>query len=149
MYAALDLKTADKLLEIGTGSGYQLSKWAESGCEVHSIELEPWISEVHNDGCTTIYLHSGDGQLGLPQEAPFTAIVATCGVEQIPGAWCSQLASGGRLVAPVGDSRAQRLTLFGKDGSELVPQRILAYTRFQMLRQRPAPGKLRYTGDNA
>lgn len=144
MADALHLLPADKLMEIGTGSGTQTALWAATGCEVHSVELEPWLSEITMDGFTNVYLHSGDGVLGLLSEGPFTAIVATCGVEEIPDAWVKQLSEGGKLVAPVGDAKSQKLTIFLKVKGDLRPQFVLAYCRFQMLKQRPKPGKLRY-----
>lgn len=136
MAEMLDLRREDKLLEIGTGSGYQTSEWATSGCEVHSVELEPWVDPTVIVG-ECVFLHAGDGKDGLPNEAPFTAIVATCGVEEIPRAWLEQLLDGGRMVAPLGDIHGQRLTLFLKDGTGLVPLRVGGYVRFQMLRERP------------
>lgn len=131
----LDLKPEDLLLEIGTGSGFQTGVWAGFGCAVFSIELEPWIDPTKTIG-DYIYLYPGDGKLGLREHAPYTAIVATCGIEQIPKQWVEQLTEGGRLVAPIGDSKAQRLTLFRKENGELVPKRIGAYVRFQMLQEK-------------
>ncbi len=132
----LQLQGEDILLEIGTGSGFQTGVWAGFGCAVFSIELEPWIDPTKTIG-DYIFLYPGDGKLGLPEHAPYTAIVATCGVESIPKAWSEQLIQGGRLVVPIGDSKAQRLTLFRKQNGELVPERIGAYVRFQMLRAKP------------
>lgn len=140
----LALKPGDKVLEIGTGSGSQTKALAETGAEVHSVELEPWLDAVDLDGKTNIYLHVGDGVEGLKHEAPFSAIVATCGLEQIPHEWVTQLGPAGNLVAPVGDSRSQRLTLFVKQDDELVPVHIAAYCRFQMMREKPKPGKIPY-----
>lgn len=142
MLELLALKPGDKVLEIGTGSGYQTSELAKTGAEIHSIELEPWVDPTVITG-DCVFLHSGDGRYGLEQEAPFIAIMATCGVEQIPAAWREQLMTGGYLVAPVGDSRSQRLTLFIKHEGELVPVRIAAYVRFQMLRDKPRPKPLK------
>lgn len=133
MLEMLDLKPGDKVLEIGTGSGYQTQELAKTGAEVHSIELEPWVDPTQIIG-DCVYLHSGDGSIGIEHEAPFTAIVASCGVERIPDEWRKQLSDSGRMVAPVGDQAAQRLTLFAKQGSELIPTRIAAYVRFQMMR---------------
>jgi len=134
MLELLELTKLDKVLEIGTGSGYQTSELAKSGAELHSIELEPWVDPTKITG-ECVFLHAGNGVTGLYSEAPFTAIVATCGVEQIPSAWRAQLTEGGRLVAPVGDSTVQRLTKFVKHDGSLVPVRIGAYVRFQMLRE--------------
>lgn len=132
----LDLKPEDLLLEIGTGSGFQTGVFAGFGATVFSIELEPWIDPTKTIG-DYIYLYPGDGSLGLPEHAPYTAIVATCGIEQIPRQWEDQLVPGGRLVAPIGDSRAQRLTLFRKQNDGMMPVRIGAYVRFQMMKEPP------------
>lgn len=148
MLDALNLGPSDKLLEIGTGSGTQTAMFAKTGTEVHSIELQMWLSEVTDLGCTNVYLHQGDGQMGIPGEAPFSAIVATCGVEQVPEAWKAQLADNGRLIAPVGDVASQRLTLFVKERGELRPERIVAYVRFQMLKEPPKPRPLKYAVDS-
>lgn len=135
MAQMLRLTPADKLLEIGTGSSTQTAEWAKSGCEVHTIELkpvtEPWQVNV---GKEQVYAHLGDGKLGLPQEAPFSAIVATCGIESIPDAWKDQLQPLGRMVVPIGTSSCQRLTLFEKDEEGAFrPQRIAGYVRFSMI----------------
>lgn len=138
MLDLLQLRPQDNLLEIGTGSSFQTRKFAETGAKVHSIELEPWIDTTISIG-DCVFLHQGDAVDGCPMAAPYTAIVATCGVEQIPKAWTEQLSSRGRLVAPVGDASSQRLTLFRKEHDELVPERVGAYVRFQMLREQPKP----------
>lgn len=139
----LDLKPGEKLLEIGTGSGYQTQRFADTGAEVHSIELEPWVDSTQILG-DCVYLHSGDGILGLPQLAPFDAIVATCGVEEIPRAWVEQTCDGGRIVAPVGESQSQRLCIFQKQQGEVYPLRVGAYVRFQMMREKPQPKPPKY-----
>lgn len=144
MLSMLALTPSDKVLEIGTGSGFQTRFIAESGAEVHSVELEPWLTEVSNEGSTSVYLHQGDGKQGLAHEQPFTAIMATCGVEFIPQAWIDQLAEKGRLVAPVGDVKCQSLVLFHKQAGELIPKRTAAAVKFQMLREPPAPKPIPY-----
>jgi protein-L-isoaspartate(D-aspartate) O-methyltransferase len=146
MLLLLDLRPEDIVLEIGTGSGYQTKRFAETGACVHSIELEPWIDPTKTVG-EFVFLYSGDGYRGLPEHAPFTAIAATCGIEEIPDNWVRQLVDGGRLVAPIGLPECQKLTLFRKENGELVPERIGGYVRFQMLRKPPEPGKLKYVGE--
>jgi protein-L-isoaspartate(D-aspartate) O-methyltransferase len=146
IHQMLQLGPSDKVLEIGTGSGTQTGEFGATGAEVHSIELEPWVDSTKIVG-DCVFLHSGDGINGLPNHAPFTAIVATCGVEQIPKAWADQLGDGGRLVVPIGDSASQRLTIFRKEGSELVPVRVAAYVRFSMMRERPSPKAPKYQPD--
>lgn len=136
MYSMLELGPEDKLLEIGTGSATQTQAWAQSGCEIHTIELdpvtEPWRME--DSGANQVYAHIGDGKVGLPHEAPFTAIVATCGIESVPETWIDQLAEGGRILAPIGKSDVQRLTLMCKIKGSMQLQRIAAYVRFLMMR---------------
>jgi protein-L-isoaspartate(D-aspartate) O-methyltransferase len=143
MLEMLCLQPHDKLLEIGTGSGYQTNVFAETGAEIHSIELEPWVDSTKITG-DYVFLHTGDGINGLPKQAPFTCIVATCGVESIPRAWNEQLSAGGRIVVPIGDSSSQRLTLFRKVDSELRPERVVAYVRFSMMREKPQPKPPKY-----
>jgi protein-L-isoaspartate(D-aspartate) O-methyltransferase len=146
----LALGPKDKVLEIGTGSGTMTSEFGATGAEVHSIELEPWVDSTKITG-EYVFLHTGDGIHGLPKQAPFTAIVATAGISEIPRAWVEQLADGGRLVAPIGDSSSQRLTVFEKRASELIPRRVAAYCRFSMMRERPSPKPSKYnpTGQHA
>ena len=132
----LDLTENDKLLEIGTGSASQTIEWAKSGCEVHTIELKPVVDpqRMTCGGLDQVYAHMGDGKLGLPQEAPFSAIVATCGVKSIPDAWKDQLKPYGRMVVPLGNAEVQRLTLLRKDhDGGCHPERVAAYVRFLMM----------------
>lgn len=102
--------------------------------EVHSIELEPVYGEVLDPRSEHVYFHKGDGKLGLEKEAPFDAIVATCGVERVPDIWQRQLHEGGRLVCPLGTSTVQRLVLMKKQGGLLRLERVRAYVRFSMMR---------------
>lgn len=131
----LELGPSDKLLEIGTGSATQTMEWAKSGCEIHTIEVKPVVEPWRvMSGLDQVYAHIGDGKLGLPHEAPFSRIVATCGIEKIPDAWQDQLGEHGRMVVPIGNPEVQKLTLFEKKEGSLLPVRIAAYTRFSMMR---------------
>jgi protein-L-isoaspartate(D-aspartate) O-methyltransferase len=132
MLELLELKPTDRLMEIGTGTGTQTAMWEKHAAEVHSIELQRQYKVTDALG-PRVHLSYGDGAKGIPSAAPFNAIVATCGVPDIPEPWREQLADGGRLVAPIGDNMVQRLTLYRKRGNALIPERIAAYVRFVMM----------------
>lgn len=141
MVDMLEPKPGEILLEIGTGTGSQTVIWQRYFKEVHSVELKQEYHIAENQPLGPhVYLSWGDGSKGLPDAAPFDAIVATCGVPEIPQAWIDQLADGGRLVAPVGTTLCQKLTLFRKLGGHLIPIRIGAYTRFIMLEKEKSNG---------
>jgi protein-L-isoaspartate(D-aspartate) O-methyltransferase len=91
-----------------------------------------------------VFLHTGNGLKGIPSQAPFTAIVATCGINAVPQAWKDQLKDGGRLVAPIGEVGSQRLVLFTKHKGDLLPLKVAAYVRFSMMRERPSPKPPKY-----
>jgi len=115
--AELRLRGHEKVLDVGTGSGYQAAVLAELAREVHSIERIPELAAAARDALAEagyggrVHVVEGDGSLGLPGEAPFDAInvAAACGREAL-GALEAQLAPGGRLVAPVEDGE-QRLVV--------------------------------------
>jgi protein-L-isoaspartate(D-aspartate) O-methyltransferase len=103
-----------KVLEIGTGCGYQTAILAELGCRVYSIERhKPLYLEAQKNLARLEYhtplLFYGDGFAGLPKFAPFDAIIVTCGAPEIPGELLKQLATGGRMVIPVGVRKQQML----------------------------------------
>lgn len=109
MTEILDLKPGEKVLEIGTGSGYQAAILAENGAEVYSIEIVNTLAERAKEtllklGYDKIHLKSGDGYLGWPENAPFDAILVTCSPTRIPEPLKEQLADGGRMIIPVGHS---------------------------------------------
>lgn len=130
MLEMLELKPTDKLMEIGTGSGTQTKMWEQYAGEVHTIELHP-IETCDYLGKST-YIHAGNGLKGLPEIAPFDAIVATCGVKDIPSAWGDQLKEGGRIVVPIGYPDLQRVTLFKKLRGVLEAVRVGCYARFSL-----------------
>jgi protein-L-isoaspartate(D-aspartate) O-methyltransferase len=107
MTEALELKPADRVLEIGTGSGYQAAVLARVCSEVYSIEIvEPLATEaaarLKRLGYTSVHLRTGNGYHGWPEAAPFDAIIVTAAPDELPEVLLEQLAVGGRMVAPVG-----------------------------------------------
>ncbi len=101
------IRREDKLLEVGTGSGYAAAVYARLAREVHGIERLPALAETARRNLTAagagnVEVHEGDGSLGLPEHAPFDVILVAAGGPRIPAALKEQLAPGGRLVMPVG-----------------------------------------------
>lgn len=114
MTAALGLREDDRVLEIGTGSGYQTAVLAELAQWVYSIERIPSLAQRAQEtlarlGHSNISTRIGDGSQGWPEAAPFRAIIVTAGAPAIPQPLVEQLEVGGRLVIPVGPSHAQTL----------------------------------------
>lgn len=112
----LKVKPGDKILEIGTGSGYQAAVLIELKAQVYSIERQKELFTrvkrfLPSVGYVPKKLIYGDGYLGMPEEAPFDGIIVTAGAPEVPKALLSQLKVGGRLVIPVGDD-VQVMTLF-------------------------------------
>ena len=134
MTEALELTGNEKVLEIGTGSGYQSAVLALLVERVFSIEC---ISSVAADAkrnldklhCSNVVVRLGDGTLGLAEEAPFDAIIVTAGAPEIPPALIEQLKTGGRLVIPVGTKTLQELVLVRK-GMNGVTKKILTQCVF-------------------
>jgi protein-L-isoaspartate(D-aspartate) O-methyltransferase len=138
MVEALALEGGEKVLEVGTGYGYQTALLAGLAREVWSIELWPDMVEsarraIAGEGITNAHLLVGDGTLGLPEQAPFEAIILTAAYPEVPEPLVEQLAAGGRLVQPIGPGGRERVTLFTKEPEELVAERVLAGARFVRL----------------
>lgn len=137
MVQALALRGDEKVLEIGTGSGYETAVLAEIAAEVFTIEIiEPLATRARETlevlGYRNITLRVGDGYLGWPKEAPFDAIVVTAAPGRIPPPLLEQLRLGGRLIIPVGTSFQElilvRRTDDGYEHTELLPVRFVPMT---------------------
>ena len=124
-------KPGMKVLEIGTGSGYQAAVLAQTGCRVYTIELlEPLATNADNTlkklGYKNVTVRCGDGYLGWPEEAPFDAIIVTAAPEYIPPKLTEQLKEGGIMVLPVGPvNSVQYLKLVTKKGSTTTQTNLL------------------------
>jgi protein-L-isoaspartate(D-aspartate) O-methyltransferase len=120
MLQAAELHPEDRVLELGTGSGYQTALLAEIVANVVSIERHPELAQVAQKrlsrlGYTNIEIVVGDGTLGYPPKAPYDVILVSAAAPQIPQALVAQLAIGGRMVLPVGSRDLQELVLVRKD----------------------------------
>ena len=121
MCQAAQLTADDKVLEIGTGSGYGAAVLSLLAREVHTIERIEELFEAARVrlarlGYRNVHVHWDDGTLGLPAEAPFEAIIVTAGAESIPDAYQAQLADGGRLIMPVGPPSHQQMIRLTRRG---------------------------------
>jgi protein-L-isoaspartate(D-aspartate) O-methyltransferase len=114
MLESLQLKPSDKVLEIGTGSGYATALLAELVAQVFSIERHPSLAENARRvltalGYSNIQVFTGDGTLGLPGAAPFDAILVSAAATDLPAALLNQLREGGRMIIPIGREDSQQL----------------------------------------
>jgi len=124
MTELLAIQPSDRVLEIGTGSGYQAAILARLGARVLSIERYQELADTARERLATLELADsvdirvGDGSLGAPEDGPFDGIVVTAAAPRIPEALLEQLAEGGRLVIPVGPRERQRLIVATRHGNE-------------------------------
>jgi protein-L-isoaspartate(D-aspartate) O-methyltransferase len=107
MSQALELQGHERVLEIGTGSGYQTAVLARLCGQVYSVEIVPSLAQSSKEllerlGFKNVHLRQGDGTLGWPEEAPFDAVIGTAAPESVPPQLLGQLKPGGRMVMPVG-----------------------------------------------
>jgi protein-L-isoaspartate(D-aspartate) O-methyltransferase len=140
MTQALELRPEHRVLEIGTGSGYQAAVLARIAKEVYTIEIVPQLAAraagtLRELGYGHVHVREGDGYAGWPEHAPFDRIIVTAAPDHIPQPLVEQLAVGGRLVIPVGDLR-QQMTILTKTKERVVEQRTIA-VRFVPLTRKP------------
>jgi protein-L-isoaspartate(D-aspartate) O-methyltransferase len=144
MTGQLEPQPTDRVLEIGTGSGYQAAVLAELVKEIYTIEIVEVLAQrakagLQQLGYPNIQVRSGDGYQGWPEAAPFDAIIVTCAPEQVPQPLIEQLKSGGRMMIPVGPEWDQSLVLLRKEGERLVEQAMLP-VRFVPMTGQARPG---------
>jgi protein-L-isoaspartate(D-aspartate) O-methyltransferase len=131
MTEALQPAPTDRVLEIGTGSGYQAAVLAELVAKVYTIEIvQPLGERARADLARlqydNVYVRIGDGYEGWPEHAPFDAIIVTCSPEHVPAPLIEQLRDGGRMIIPVGEvSTGQQLYLLEKRGGKVVRRAVL------------------------
>jgi len=129
MTEALELAGREKVLEIGTGSGYQTAILAELADKVYSIERIPELAEqaekkLKEMGYKNIVIRTGDGTSGWREQSPFDAIIVTAGAPKIPAPLIEQLADDGRLVIPVGDRYSQDMIRLRKRGKKIIEESL-------------------------
>jgi len=135
MTQALEIRKTDRVLEIGTGSGYQAAILAELSEIVYSIERLDTLSSrartnLYSQGYDNIYLIVGDGTLGLPEYAPFDKIIVTAASPKATDILLSQLKQGGKMVVPVGNRSIQDLKLIEKALNGRIYRKSLGGCRF-------------------
>jgi protein-L-isoaspartate(D-aspartate) O-methyltransferase len=141
-YMLQELKLAGgvRVLDVGTGSGYQAALLAEMGCEVYAIEriavlMEEANARIQSLGYTCVRYHVGDGTLGWPEHAPYDRIMVTAAPDLIPPALLNQLGAGGRMVIPTGIPDQQQLLLVEKSKEGRTSTREILAVRFSELEE--------------
>lgn len=130
MTQSLALTGAERVLEVGTGSGYQAAILSALAAEVHTVELIPALAERAKEtldglGITNVHVHVGDGSQGWDASAPYDAIMVTAAGPRVPKSLLQQLADGGRMILPVGEAGAQVLELWQREGDSFFTETLL------------------------
>ncbi|MBL7930420.1 MAG: protein-L-isoaspartate(D-aspartate) O-methyltransferase [Bacteroidia bacterium] len=141
----LDIKQGEKVLEIGTGCGYQTAVLLEAGAKVYSIERQKTLFDrtklflpyIGYNGAKLIY---GDGYKGLPQFAPFDKVIVTAGAPYIPNDLLAQLKIGGLMIIPIGEGDVQEMVLLKKVSETNFDKKTLGSFRFVPLLQNKSGG---------
>ena len=143
MTEALCLKPEDRVLEIGTGSGYQAAVLSQLVREVYSIEVVPDLGIQAREtlkrlGYDNVRVRIGDGYKGWPEKAPFDAVIVTCAPDKIPESLVRQLKEGGRMIIPVGKAGSvQKLVRAVKKKGSLVAHEVMLVRFVPMVGGRP------------
>lgn len=124
MVQGADPQPGDRVLEVGTGTGYEAAVLAQLTTEVWTVERQPELASKAADnlsrlGYRNVHVIRGDGSLGLPKQAPFDKIVVAAAAPRVPDSLLGQLADGGRLVIPVGNRTEQQLQVIRRIGSHI------------------------------
>ncbi len=130
MLEALELTGAERVLEVGTGSGYQAALLGELASDVYTVEVVPQLAEraravLEGQGYKNVHVVCEDGSRGFPERAPYDAVIVAAGAPRVPPPLTEQLAEGGRLVIPVGDEWGQELLRVRRRGGELSTERLV------------------------
>jgi protein-L-isoaspartate(D-aspartate) O-methyltransferase len=141
MIESLDLAGGDHVLEIGTGLGYQTAVLARLAAEVVSVERWPDLADqarrnLARYGIRNVEVLAGDGSRGLPDRAPYDAIVVSAAFPEVPVPLAAQLRTGGRLVQPIGPGGAEEVVLFLRSTAGLEREQVLTAARFVRLHGR-------------
>lgn len=142
----LDLNSGDRVLEIGTGSGYFAALLARLAGVVHSVEdreelHRPVEGRLHSEGISGVHLHLGDGSQGWAANAPYDAICITGSLPQLPAVFLEQLSPGGRLIAIIGSGAIMEVLRLQKDERGVLRRESLFETQVPPLRHHlPGPG---------
>ena len=144
MTQTLDVQPQRRVLEIGTGSGYQAAILCELGAQVYTVERHAELSERAADtlgmlGYTHFHAHVADGTLGWPEEAPFDRIIVTAAAPHVPESLKSQLAPDGKLLLPVGGITVQTLTLVTRRGDAFEERAICECVFVKLIGQEGYP----------
>jgi protein-L-isoaspartate(D-aspartate) O-methyltransferase len=134
----LDLQPTDRVLEIGTGLGYQAAVLCALAKQVYSVEIIEELAaqakeRLAEQGCTNLELKLGNGFYGWPEHAPFDKIIVTAGTDLVPAPLLQQLKPGGRMVIPTGLPDSQKLVLVEKDPAGRTTTKDLLRVRFTLL----------------